>query len=598
MPLLFTNPAGLWALLGIPVVILIHFLQRQSKELPSSTLFLLDAIDRQSIQGRKIDRLRNSLPLWLQMLGVLILTWLLVEPRWDRDAIVQRIVLVIDSSASMKAFKEDAVTALGLEIPPLTTALNEVSLTLIESHDDGDTLYRGDSLDDLLQTVREWEPSNSAHSPEASLQVGRSLAGSEGTLIYVTDHEIDPPYGARLLCIGTPIENVGFAGHRIEVREEETAWEVTVMNHGKEPQTRQWTLAVGTQITAPRSITLAPGEVRTLAGKFPERSPGIRLLLEDDAFSRDDQLFLVPPLPKPILTAHSVEEDAEPLISDLIRSLENAPLFDSVESTAEAPDLVFSTYNPLSPSPFPPKAIVFLHQKSVPREFFSGLITAENHELVENLNWQGLIAKKTPSIPATSEDTVLLWQGERPLIILRLFPDRKQLLFNFDVAQSNAPRLPAFIVLIHRYVDYLREAKVAPAAQNFDLRQPLNLAVEKGDEASELRFIDSTGAATLPAGRASSLKAPRDPGFFSIYHGERLLLTGAANFADTREADFSEASSRSDLPGVSKKILENQTVSDPWWPLWVITLLLLALGIWAVLAKPGEFSPALSPMDS
>ena len=172
------------------------------------------------------------------------------------------------------------------------------------------------------------------------------------------------------------------------------------------------------------------------------------------------------------------------------------------------------------------------------------------------------------------------------------------MLFNFDVAQSNAPRLPAFIVLIHRYVDYLRQEKIAPAAQNFDLRQPLNLAVERGLEAPEIRFVETAGAITLPASRASGFKAPRDPGFFSIYQGEGLLLTGAANFADTREADFSEAASRSDLSGVSQKILESQTVSDPWWPLWVIALLVLALGIWALLAKPSERNPALSPMDS
>ena len=41
MPLLFTNPLGFWALLGIPVVVLIHFLQRQSQVLPATTLFLL-----------------------------------------------------------------------------------------------------------------------------------------------------------------------------------------------------------------------------------------------------------------------------------------------------------------------------------------------------------------------------------------------------------------------------------------------------------------------------------------------------------------------------------------------------------------------------
>ena len=75
MPLIFANPLGFWALLGIPAVLLIHFLQRESRRLPISTLFLLEHIDRESVKGRQFDRLRQSIPLWLQLLGVVILTW-------------------------------------------------------------------------------------------------------------------------------------------------------------------------------------------------------------------------------------------------------------------------------------------------------------------------------------------------------------------------------------------------------------------------------------------------------------------------------------------------------------------------------------------
>lgn len=598
MPLLFANPAGLWALLGIPLVLFIHFLQRQSQTLPSSTLFLLDAIDRQSIQGRKIDRLRNSLPLWLQLLAVLILTWLLVDPRWQRESSVQRIVLVIDSSASMGAFREEVIETLDSELPAIITALGKVSLTAIESHERGENLYRGDSVRELTEILTDWEPSNSAHSPEAALQIGRSLAGTDGTLIFVTDHEIEAPYGASLLSLGSPIENVGFAGHRVDERDDETAWQVTVKNHGRKAQTRKWFLAVGQQRTSPRSITLEPGEIRTLAGTFPEASGTIRLILEPDGFTRDDELYLVMPSKKPLLVALSVEDEAASLVADIIGSLENAPLFGSVESTAKSPDLVFSTYNPLQPDDFAAQSVVLLHQKGVPRDYFRGLIAASNHELVENLNWQGLIARRTPSIPAAPGDDVLLWQGERPLIILRVQPGRKQLLFNFDVAKSNAARLPAFVILIHRFTDLLREGKVAPFSENLDLRQALTVASETGDDSPSLTFISDGIETSFSPKRMAQLKAPRDPGFFSIRQGETVLFEGAANFADIREADFSDASSHSDLGAIPAKVLETQTVSDPWWQLWLLGLLVLALICWAALSKPESSETEFSSMPS
>ena len=85
MPIVFANPLGFLALLGIPAILLIHLLQRQSQKFPISTLFMLDAIDRQSLKGQKLDRLRNSIPLWLQLLSILVLTWLLIHPRWTRE---------------------------------------------------------------------------------------------------------------------------------------------------------------------------------------------------------------------------------------------------------------------------------------------------------------------------------------------------------------------------------------------------------------------------------------------------------------------------------------------------------------------------------
>jgi hypothetical protein len=595
MPLVFANPIGFWALLGIPAILLIHFLQRQSQTLPSSTLFLLDAIDRQSLRGRKVDRLRNSIPLWLQLLGVLLLTWLLIEPRWNSGNSVQRIVLVLDSSASMKAFREEAIEQIEKEIPRLTFHSTETAYTLLESHLQGNRLYRGVSLAELLDSLETWEPSNSAHSPEAALRVGRSLAGTTGTLIYVTDHLEDSlPYGASLLSVGEVIENVGFAGLSItEVADTgETTWQVTVRNYSETPQTRDWFLAAGQQRTSARTLTLEAGATRTLSGKFPDGASRAGLVLEPDRFTRDDRLYLVVPEPKPVTVAQAVEENALELVTGILDSLENAPLFVPPDETSGAePDLVFATYNPLAPKPLPLVSIVLLNQKNVPQTFFRGPIVSSNHELIDQLSWQGLIAKNSPSIPQMENDLPLLWQGERPLILLREQGDAQQLIFNFDLIQSNAARLPSFIVLINRFVDRVRSGKIAPRRENMELRQSIELAFETGENAAPLLLRTDTKERSFPLNRAALLEAPGDPGFFSIRQGDLMLLSGSANFADTREADFSKAASRSDLTSLPAEIIEHQTVSDPWWKLWVVLLLVAAILSWHFLKQADHGNP-------
>jgi len=99
MELSFANPAGFWALLGLPAVVIIHFLQRRARRQVITTLFLLEPMRQESAGGHRFQRLRTSIPFWLQLLMVLGLTWLLIEPRWVRSTSVQRLAVVVDASA-------------------------------------------------------------------------------------------------------------------------------------------------------------------------------------------------------------------------------------------------------------------------------------------------------------------------------------------------------------------------------------------------------------------------------------------------------------------------------------------------------------------
>jgi hypothetical protein len=583
MPVLLANPLGLLALLGIPAILLIHFLQRQSRRFPASTLFLLDHLQRESVKGRRFDRLRQSVPLWLQLLAVLLLAWILAEPRWASTRSVQRIVLVLDDSASMDAFRDGLLAALRRELPPLSTLVGTTEYTALESSSQGETLHRGTSLGGLLDALADWRPAAGSHSPEAALRVARGLAGAEGLVVLATDHPGDPlPFGALRLAVGQPLDNVGFAGVRIEEGQDgELLWRATLRNYGSSPQRREWFLAADGRRSEARTVDLAPGTTRTLQGPFPEDAARLLLVLEPDAFPRDDRLHLVRPSPKPLLVARATASAAEPLVTSLLASLEAAvPPPDDKDA-----DLWFATYNPLAPAPVPEQAVVLLHQPQPPRRFLDGPLVASAHPLVAELDWQGLIARSSPGFPPDESDLPLVWQGERPLVILRESGVRRQLLLNFDVLASNAPRLPAFVILVHRFAERLREAKVGPESRNLELGQPLALAHRGGEGSAPLILAAEAGRENIPPARARLLRAPREPGFFQILQDEAVLLDASANFADVREADFREAGSLSELGTVPAAVRERQTQDDPARSLW---LLLLATALLASWAHPGR----------
>lgn len=591
-----TYPLGLLALLGIPAIIAIHFLQRQSRTLTVSTLFLLEQMRRESVKGRRFERIRNSIPLWLQLLMVLVLTWLLVAPQWTRPNSVQQIAVVLDSSASMSAFRGEATSALLSELTRLSEVTEQTEIVLLDSRLAEEPIFSGTEIPEMVPVLEEeWTPNGGEHDFGPALRVGRSLVGPEGLLILATDHpQQASPYNAVQLAVGEPKANVGFAGISTELDEAgDLRWTATVRNYGTEVQTRTWYLITDTQARSDdRSITLEPGEIRALKGLFPPSANSLTLHLSPDALTLDDTLPIIRPEPKPFFVGRVSSPKLDTTFQSVIDSFgENVAIPTSEQPT----DLMLATFDPFATeNQLPATSLVFLQQRTTPAKYLSGRIVSANHQLINDLNWQGLIARDSPEIPHDDVlDNTLLWQGDRALIILRTTEGRRQLIFNFDLATSNATNLPAFVVLLHRFVEQLRENKIAPESRNLEINEAINLALYTNptdpdgnarDLTIQQTFIatetDSPISTVIPPAQSKIIRAPDLPGYLQIAQGETVLLKAATHFADTREADLSEAAEANDLPASSSHLVEKNATSQSPWQLILVGLLVLLLASW------------------
>ncbi len=153
MNALFANPWGLLGLLGLPAVLAIHFLQRRPKEIPSSTLFLLDAAFQAPPAGRRWERLVPSLPLWMQLLGVLMLTLVLASPRWPWQWRTRPLAVVVDDSASMLVFREASAAKFG----EMTTSLKQFGVRseylLLPARPDSPRIHAGDDAAEAAKAL-------------------------------------------------------------------------------------------------------------------------------------------------------------------------------------------------------------------------------------------------------------------------------------------------------------------------------------------------------------------------------------------------------------------------------------------------------------
>lgn len=583
----FANPFGLLALLGIPAVLAIHFLQRKARELPVSTLFLLNHTRREAAGGRRFERLLPSIPLWMQLLAVLLLAWFLAQPRYRKSGSVQRVAIVLDSSASMGVFKKEAVDRLAEMLPGLRGAASEIQLTVLESVPNRPRLYAGPSMDELKGALERWQPRDGPVDPTQSLRLARSLVSREGTVLYLTDTPAATlPYQASQLAVGEAFDNAGFTGVSFATVEGALVWRALVRNHGTHAVDRTWSIKSSAGATEPRPLKLEPGALVTLQAAFPKDAENVRVVLSPDRFPLDDVLPLVLPRPKPI----SLFAATSPAFTGFADKLLHA--LDAAESSKDAAtaDLSIASYNPLDPALPSGGAIVFVEDETRTGAWLKGGIVAEADPLMDGLNWQSLLARETIQLERRPADKVLLWQDQRPLIFVRETNGTRQLLFNFDPTLSNAEKQPAFIVLLHRFAETIRAAKIAPVWENLETGQPLKITARHD--------VPLIAEATNPDGQPKPVEntksAIRDPGFMKVRQGDQTLLTAAVHFGDPREADFSACANSDPGETQSAAAIERHTRPDPLWRVWILLLLSALLVSWRFTSRQVSSTAAAS----
>jgi hypothetical protein len=587
----FDNPSGLFALLGVPALLAIHALQSRARRARASTLFLLERLAPESRGGRRLERLRSSLPLWLQLAAVLVLAWVLAAPRWVRDDSFRRVVVVLDSSLSMEASLDETRAALPPRLRALAASSSRTEWTLMESDVLAPVLYRGEDSAALAAALSKWRPALGAHDFSPALRLASSLARGGGAVVFVTDHAGEAPEGAATLSFARARDNAGFSGSSVEATPEGVAWRALVRNYSAAPRALEWKVSdeAGRE-TPPRALSLDPGETRVIGGVFPDGAARVAVALTPNGFALDDTLPLVRPRPKP-MRFHALLSGPEREFAE--RALRGTPGLLAAARPEEA-DLLLVRRDPAAAAPPPAgltkPAVVFPSENEAAEIPLEGWLLANKHELAAGTGWQGLICARAAGFAPRAEDVPLLWRGGTPLIWLRQeapLPAPPSLFFNFLPSKSNAPRLPAFVVLLHRYAEMTRARLPAPFAANTGTNQSLPLVFDSALGGLSLRAAEGAAAADkeeavpLPPARAAVFRAPPRAGFFQVSQGGRTLLDGAACFSDPREADLTQCAEADTLAPRERALARATSSPDPWRRLWLTLLLALPLAAWA-----------------
>ena len=569
MPL-FANPAGWWALLGVPLVVAIHFLQQRAKVAVTSTWFLIERLAPDSARGRTWDQLLFSRQLWLQLLAVIVAAWVLAAPRWVRAESAQTIVVVLDASASMEAFRPAAVTAAEREMDAAQGLAARTTWVVLTSDPRSPPLYRGPERLAASVALARWRPELGAHDAGEALRLANSLAGAAGRTLFITDSRAKAPKGQRTAGVGRVIENAGFAGADVTRDGARHRWRAIIRNHAATAQSRTWHAEWTGGTTAEQPLALAPGALAELAGEFPAGVDAMTIVLSADGFAGDDRLPLVRPAPKPL----SVLAEGSDAAADFFRKITAEVDGVTLAATRAPARLRLAQLTPDSLAREQRGGIFWPHgDERRDQTLATEPITPTRDPLVADLNWQGWIGTGPHGFTPAPGDTMLLWQGGATLMFVRSTPGARQLVLAADWAMSNAARLPAMVLLARRFLEAERDAQDAPFAANFDCAAPLELV---GGAAGAVVEFPGVKEATPWMGHV-----PGRAGFFNVKRGDAVVVRAAAQFADPRTADFRAAETFfNELPGERARAIEQNTRPDPFATWWLLALASLVLGSW------------------
>ncbi len=594
MSIFFANPIGLSALLGLPLLLAIYFFQRRSKEYLAPTLFLIIHQFEHKSGGKQFKRFQPSWALFLQILALILLTFLLAQPRIKKSQAIQPVAIVLDASASMAAFRKDAIEEVERCFTKLEKEGNPLSIQLFESVPESPALYSGTSREEALLQLIARRPIHGMIDPAHALNLARSRLGNSGTLIYITDHvpSSSLPANTKVISVGRPLQNMGFCGMSVKKENGQHLAKALVKNYGTLPEERAYKLLLPNGvIILEKAIQLKPGQAKTLSFPLTKERPKVIFALAPDDFTLDDTAPILLPSPKAITISHL---QRSPEIIELTTKLAAALGAPEPKVSPDA-DLVIQSSFPQQLTLPATNSITFIKQaKGAQKTALTEAILPSSSALLQDLIWDTLIVPKTARFTLSTKDETLLWAGNAPLISLRSTSyagDIKQhLLCHFSLEGSNFQTQTNLAILFFRFAQRVREAKSVYFEDLGEVNQPLsNLSLPKPiSPENPLVFISALNKESRPPISSNLdlrlLTLPATPDIITLKQGNQDVATIATHFADTREADFSKATTNKHPKLISKAEMRDATQPLPYSSLFILLLITICLLIWHLLA--------------
>lgn len=495
----FRFPFGLLLLLAIPVLIIIYIIKNKYKEKVVSSSYIWDLSKKFLKKKNPLNSIANLLNLIIQCVCIAFLSFSLAEPVFNFQNGAENEVYILDASASMSMVNEDGETRFEEAKNQIKNAVNNSpngsTFTLIVSDSNSRTLCKNIQDKAIFNSLLDRVEIDYGDSELASaISLAQSLAsvgeGSRFTLF--TDKDIKVDEGIEAFNVADTNKNYSINDLRInDIKEEESNYillEVDVISYSEDTTLEveftfdETSLGKVEQEVKQNEVTTFSLKLPNVEGQYDNYSSLKATILNEDYLKDDNEFILYNT--SDFDTTNILIVSYSPFYFESVFNALNknqvkvsyttiSPfLYDLTGGTVGYDVVIFDGY---SPEKLPADSAVWLFNcgESIPNSgfYFQKEFTVEDpginasyannnddilyQELTKDLVKRDITIKTYLRYTLNSQFTTILSYDNLPFIFAgRNEYNQKQIVFNFDLHNSNLPLLADFIIMMRNFITY------------------------------------------------------------------------------------------------------------------------------------------------
>ncbi len=470
-------PSALWALLLIPLVVILYMLRARREPRLVPSILLWERATRDLVARLPMRRLERNLLLLVQILTIAVIVLALARPSVAlRGFAGDAVVLVIDTSASMQATdvtptrfaaaQQEAVAVAGRLGPRQPAALIAAGVRprlVVELTTDRTA---------LTTAIRGLRPADTGAAVDEAAALAVSLR-SEGrpAVAYLFSDHAPRQQGVRWVRIGKGAPNAAITSARTRQDARGRTQLMLRIDAFGESASRTLAVDVDGRLVSQQPVRVAPGSPQVVLVDLGETS-GVATarLTGRDALPADDRAVVA--VGRDGLPRVLVVGDPDPVLDAVLAAVPTAGVTRSPQASPEqwgrAPLVVLDR---VQPQTLPPGSYLLLGtlgtnmpmqiEGTIPDQTVRSVVNT--HPVMRLVDLRGV--RIAGALAVRPEAGIVLAEGEAPVVWVYEGRGIRAVVLPFDLARSDLPTHPAFPVLMANAIDWLAgSSEVTPGA--------------------------------------------------------------------------------------------------------------------------------------